>query len=105
LQLPLDLAVALTDLLVTEAPIGATFTILTASTISGLFKAPDGAALDSSHPFFTVGGARFEIFYDPTSVVLKRVPGPATFISGSPTSTEVWWIGQHGSIQDAFSYD
>src|SRR5262249_49087679 len=53
------------------ANVGDTFTIVTSTTgVTGTFaNLPDGAA-------FLANGQRFQIFYNPTSVVLERIGNP-----------------------------
>jgi autotransporter-associated beta strand protein len=65
------------------APIGQMFTILTGSSITGQFSGlPQDAGL-------TIGGERFQIHYNPTSVVLTRVAGPATqYLVSAPTTSQ-----------------
>jgi autotransporter-associated beta strand protein len=60
------------------AAIGDTFPIVVASGgVTGLFKDQAGNVLHNGQGL-TIGGARFQINYNATSVVLTRVPGPAT---------------------------
>jgi autotransporter-associated beta strand protein len=66
-----------------NAMIGQGFTILTGSSITGQFSGlPQDAGL-------TIGGARFQIHYNPTSVVLTRVAGPATqYLVSAPSTSQ-----------------
>jgi autotransporter-associated beta strand protein len=65
------------------APIGQMFTILTGSSITGQFSGlPPGSGL-------TIGGERFQIQYNPTSVTLTRVAGPATqYLVSAPSTSQ-----------------
>jgi autotransporter-associated beta strand protein len=67
-----------------NAAVGDVFTIVTSPAgVTGTFaNLPEGTA-------FTVNGQRFQIFYNPTSVVLERIGNPAThFQVGAVSSTQ-----------------
>src|SRR5262249_12602430 len=56
--------------------------------VTGLFKDQAGNVLHNGQGL-TIGGARFQIFYNTTSVDLRRVPGPATqYLVSAPRRSE-----------------